>query len=331
MTTILTKKKDTTGAPSAGDLTNSSGGAELAVNTFDKRLYTKDSGGNVVEVGTNPSELQIDNININGNTISSTDSNGNIVLAPNGTGDVQVDADTLRIGDSNADATLTTNGTGDLILNTNAGTNSGAITIADGVNGNISLTPNGTGEVAITKVNIDGGAIDGTTIGGATPAAGSFTTLGATGDATFSGTGQTKLQAGSTAQRSGSPTGGMLRFNTDSNEFEGYNGSSWASVGGAAISNDTSTSSNVYPLFADATSGTATTVYTSNAKLLYKPSTGELQASEMVASNGIVVNSQTVSADYTIPSGSNAMSAGPVTVDSGVTVTVSSGSVWTVI
>ena len=54
MATILTKKKDTTGAPVAGDLTNSSGGAELAVNTADKRLYTKDSGGNVVEVGTNP-------------------------------------------------------------------------------------------------------------------------------------------------------------------------------------------------------------------------------------------------------------------------------------
>jgi hypothetical protein len=50
MATILTKKKDTTGAPGAGDLTNAAGGAELAVNTADKRLYTKDSGGNVVEI-----------------------------------------------------------------------------------------------------------------------------------------------------------------------------------------------------------------------------------------------------------------------------------------
>jgi len=57
MATILTKKKDTTGAPVAGDLTNSAGGAELAVNTADKRLYTKDSGGNVVEIGTNPTSL----------------------------------------------------------------------------------------------------------------------------------------------------------------------------------------------------------------------------------------------------------------------------------
>ena len=59
MTTILTKKKDTSGAPVAGDLTNAAGGAELAVNTADKRLYTKNSSNAVVEVGTNASELMV--------------------------------------------------------------------------------------------------------------------------------------------------------------------------------------------------------------------------------------------------------------------------------
>lgn len=54
-------------------------------------------------------------------------------------------------------------------------------------------------------------------------------------------------------------------------------------------------------------------------------------AAQLQATNGIVVNSATVTANYTIPSGSNAMSAGPVTVNSGVTVTISSGSVWTVV
>jgi len=54
-------------------------------------------------------------------------------------------------------------------------------------------------------------------------------------------------------------------------------------------------------------------------------------APQLNASNGIVVNSATVTANYTIPSGSNAMSAGPVTVNSGVTVTVSGGSIWTVV
>jgi hypothetical protein len=102
-------------------------------------------------------------------------------------------------------------------------------------------------------------------------------------------------------------------------------------VSGATISNDTSTASNLFPLFSSATSGTPTTIFTSNAKYLYKPSTGELQASALVASNGIVVNNQTISASYTIAAGNNAMSAGPVTVASGQTVTVSSGCRWVVL
>jgi hypothetical protein len=54
-------------------------------------------------------------------------------------------------------------------------------------------------------------------------------------------------------------------------------------------------------------------------------------AAQLQATNGIVVNSATVTANYTIPSGSNAMSAGPVTISSGITVTVSSGSTWVVV
>jgi hypothetical protein len=72
MATILTKKKDTTGAPGAGDLTNSTGGAELAVNTFDKRLYTKDSGGNVVELGINPTSVTTGNLTATGTTTIAT-------------------------------------------------------------------------------------------------------------------------------------------------------------------------------------------------------------------------------------------------------------------
>lgn len=107
---------------------------------------------------------------------------------------------------------------------------------------------------------------------------------------------------------------------------------SWATVNaGASLSNDTSTSSNLYPLFASATSGTPTTLYTSNAKLLYKPSTGELQASAMVSSNGIMVNSTSVSASYTIASGTNGLSVGPVTVASGQSVTIASGQRWVVL
>jgi hypothetical protein len=153
--------------------------------------------------------------------------------------------------------------------------------------------------------------------------------LTATGDSSFNSTGALKISAGTTGER---PTGavGKIRWNSTLSQYEGYDGANWTLLGGAVISNDTSTASNLYPTFSSVTSGNASTLFTSNAKLLYKPSTGEFQMSAPVASNGIVVNSQTVSASYTIAAGFSAMSAGPVTVASGQAVTVSGGSRWVI-
>ena len=104
-----------------------------------------------------------------------------------------------------------------------------------------------------------------------------------------------------------------------------------AAAAGITVTNDVATATDIYPLLGTITTGTLTAVNTSNNNLLYRPSTGELKADVMNAMNGIFVNSATISTNYTIASGSNAMSAGPVTVASGITVTVSSGSVWTVV
>jgi hypothetical protein len=54
-------------------------------------------------------------------------------------------------------------------------------------NGDITLTPNGTGEVNITNVDIDSGAIDGTAIGANSASTGAFTTLTTSGSATIGG------------------------------------------------------------------------------------------------------------------------------------------------
>tara|TARA_B100001142_G_C14342623_1_gene658599 strand:- start:422 stop:2953 length:2532 start_codon:yes stop_codon:yes gene_type:complete len=51
--------------------------------------------------------------------------------------------------------------------------------------GNIALTPNGTGEVDISKVDIDSGAIDGTAIGANSASTGAFTTLASSGNTTL--------------------------------------------------------------------------------------------------------------------------------------------------
>ena len=43
------------------------------------------------------------------------------------------------------------------------------------------------------------------------------------------------------------------------------------------------------------------------------------------------LSSRTITANYTIPNNQNAMSIGPITINSGVTVTVGAGETWTVI
>jgi len=158
----------------------------------------------------------------------------------------------------------------------------------------------------------------------------SLTALTASADSAFTSTGALSISKGTTGQRP-TPASGMLRFNTTTTEFEGYNGTAWASVGGAALSNDTSTATNLFPLFANATSGAASTLFTGSTKLLYKPSTGELSSSVVNAGNGIYVNSQSIAVSYTIAAGYSGMSSGPVTIASGQSVTVSSGSRWVVV
>ena len=83
-------------------------------------------------------------------SIKSATANSPIVIAPDGTGDVHLNADSVRIGDNNANATIATNGTGDLIITTNEGSAvEGIVRLYDGVNGDITLTPNGSGQVKV--------------------------------------------------------------------------------------------------------------------------------------------------------------------------------------
>jgi formylmethanofuran dehydrogenase subunit A len=99
-------------------------------------------------------------------------------------------------------------------------------------------------------------------------------------------TGAASLPSGTTGQRPASPAAGQFRFNSTANQFEGYNGTSWGSVGGASGTNGNS--------------------------VFYE-------------------NDQTVTANYTITSGKNAMSAGEITIANGITVTVPTGSSWVIV
>lgn len=50
-----------------------------------------------------------------------------------------------------------------------------------------------------------------------------------------------------------------------------------------------------------------------------------------VTAGAFYLNNNTVAANYTIPANQNALSAGPVTINDGITVTISDGSVWTIV
>ena len=95
-----------------------------------------------------------------------------------------------------------------------------------------------------------------------------------------------KLPVGTTATR---PTGqtGLVRFNTDRNQFEGYNNTTWSGIGDQPVGGGTN---------------------------------------RVFFENDIAMTD-----NYTITSGKNAMSAGPITVNSGVVLTIPAGSVYTIV
>ena len=228
--------------------------------------------------------------------------------------------------------TITNTAPDQTVALTGAGTTS-----ISGTYPNFTITSNDQYVGTVTSVG-GTGTVNGITLSGTVTSSGNLTLGGTLSgvDLTTQVTGTLPIGNGGTGQTTANAAFNALAPSQSSQSgkyltTDGTN-TSWATVNaGASITNDTSTSTNLYPLFAAATSGTPTVIYTSNAKYLYKPSTGELQASASVSTNGLIINSTTVASSYTIASGQNAMSVGPITMNSGVTVTVSSGQRWLVL
>ena len=134
--------------PSASEVrAHFSGGTAISITNGVVAFTGTQATGNELENVVEDTTPQLGgNLDVNGNSIVSV-SNGDIELAPNGTGAVILYSSTVEVGVNNTNVTVTTPGTSDLTLNTNGGTNSGSITIQDGTNGNITIEPNGTGHV----------------------------------------------------------------------------------------------------------------------------------------------------------------------------------------
>ena len=126
-------------------------GGDLDTNSFNIKIddahgIQDDDGNELItfqKTGSAVNQFDITNNATGSNPIfeaTGGDTNIGVDIKPKGSGEVV-------IGTGSASATLTTKGTHDLVHDTNAGTNSGNITITDGANGNIDFTTNGTGAI----------------------------------------------------------------------------------------------------------------------------------------------------------------------------------------
>lgn len=225
---------------------------------------------------------QLGNLDITDNTISSTNTNGNIILDPNGVGTVNLtnltNGRVVLAGNDGAlvdSANLTFDGTslyisGDVVLVSaslgNIGINANTISSTD-TNGDIILDPNGVGNVIVDTATANRVFYSGSnkeistssvlTFDGTIFAAANISIAGSTvyntdidGDLTIdvNGTGTLivdtttgiKLPSGTSLERPASVEG-YMRYNTDTDYVEYYNGTSWLSltptIGVSLISN----------------------------------------------------------------------------------------------
>ena len=150
----------------------------------------------------------------------------------------------------------------------------------------------------------------------------------------FGGTGQTSYTDGQLLI--GNSTGNTLTKSTltAGSGISITNGSgsiTIAATGGGstiALAADVSTASALYPTFAAATTGSASTLYTSDPRLNYRPSTGEFQADYLQANGGILLQGATAKSSLTIAAGINGLTVTPYTIPPSVAITVAPNQRW---
>lgn len=256
---------------------NTTGGQSIRVKTSAGTGITIPNGRKaaVYVDGTNV-VIAWDWVAIAGGTISNVTFSGTLAGSPNFSGSPTVDSSaivTLAATQTLTNKTLTSPNIAQI-------SNTGTLTLPTSTDTLVGRNTTDT----LTNKTLTTPSISNPTMTGGGSLAGTYSgTPTFSGNVTFSSTGAITTPVGTEAQRPGTPATGMLRFSSTSGEFEGYDGSAWASVGGSAI-------------------------------------------------NGVFYeNDTTVSADYTVTANKNAGSFGPITINSGVTVTVPSTSTWSIV
>ena len=178
------------------------------------------------------------NLDLTGNSITSVDTNGNITLDPNGTGKVVVNTGAkLNLADHTDHAILFSNTAGDVTNSTKLTYNSATsvFTVEDlSVNGNvlasnnsnqdIVLDPAGTGRIT-AKADVAPQTDNGNSLG--TASLQWLTVFANTGTFQTTSANSTTLNPGSAP---GSPSNGMIYYDSTAHKFKGYANGSWVDL-----------------------------------------------------------------------------------------------------
>ena len=185
------------------------------------------------------STAQFENIQINDNYITTTESNSDLELRASGTGIVYIPVNdvvfdnnvtvtgTATINDINSAGTITANSfsTGDILIDDNFITT----TVS---NSDLELRANGTGSIVVDNISIKDNIISSDT---------DLVLSSGTGIVDVQSTAAVRLPRGTELNRPVTPETGMIRYNTDNDIFEGYNGTTWVNMSQGVIDQDGNT------------------------------------------------------------------------------------------
>ena len=129
---------------------------------------------------------------------------------------------------------------------------------------------------------------------GQTPITGALT--GTNGTVAFGGVGQTRIPSGTTAQRSASPQDGMIRYNTDLMQYEGYKNGAWSIFGngaGGTLFSDTVTATQGQTVFNIPTGyvlgGDNLSIYVNGSRQIYNVNYTETSTTSFTFTTGLNV------------------------------------------
>jgi hypothetical protein len=180
----------------------------------------------ITDASSKIDQLKVDNIDLNGNTIITTDTNGDLNITPNGTGSTRI-KNLIASNVTNSDLTVgrvTFAGTAGIL-------DDDSNFLWDDTNKQLNIT----GAAKVDNVKLDGNVISTTNDNGnliLRPLQTNADTTASQAVVQIDNIRGLVIPVGTTTNRPSSPIQGLIRYNTTISQFEGYNGTSYISIGG---------------------------------------------------------------------------------------------------